>query len=1271
MHLYNIVLQNSTAVEQAIVGHFSGKKEQELIIGRNDRLEIWKADPKTGKLTSIHSENLMGKIRSLIPFRLTGGSKDYIVIGSESGAITIMEYNPEKVIFQIVQQEIYGKTGFRRLVPGQYLTCDPRGRAVMIGAVEKQKFVYILNRDSEANLTISSPLEAHKNGSICFDCVGVDVGYENPIFATLEISYTDLDRDPTYETLQNTEKYLVYYELDLGLNHVVRQWSSPVDARSNKLVAVPGDEDGPSGVLVCSEGFITYKNPGQKDHRVPIPRRVNPLEDPSRIPIIVSSVVHRMKNSFFILVQSEDGDLFKVSINYKGSIVSSVSIKYFDTIPVANSLCIFRSGFLFCGSEFGNHQFYQFENLGDETDVTEFVSTNFPNEGPYQLNEESIANFQPHTLSCLTQVSEIESISPVINSVIHNLTDEESPQIYSLCGRGAQSSLKVIRYGLEVSEMAVSELPGNAKAVWTVKKSLNEEFDSYIVISFLDATLVLQIGEEIEEVLESGFLTDSPTLCVQLLADNALLQVTPHALRHIFADGRVNEWKPPPNREIVAACSNTRQVAIALNRGEIVLFELDTALGILSEWNNRLSVESDVLCLGFPAVKEGRLRAPVLAFGCSDQTSRVVSVDPSSCFELLSMQVLSDMPESICLSELYETISGQQATSSSLFNFVGLRNGIMQRTRLDSTSFEMIDTRTRLLGTRPVKLFPVSIQHRQSVLSLSTRSWLNYTYQGQSRLVPMSYDMLEFGSSFSSEQCPEGIVAIAENTLRILTIDRVDTQINQASIPLSYTPRSMAINEKSKNFVIIESDHGTMSPNKWASELVSQGIVDSYEQAREAILPPIQFGYTRGGDRCWASCIRVLNPFNGETLQLIELGENEAAFSIAAVNFHSNLGSTYIAIGTATDVTLRPRTCKEAYILIYKWKQNGEELRFVHRTRVDHVPQALVQFQGKLAAGIGSSLVLYDLGKKQLLKKAQLYGLPSMITRLAVAPVSKSENGNESDEEMENGEAGYVRESTRIIVSDVQESIHYCIYSNYSQQFVVVCDDAIPRFVTSMCFLDRDTIAVADKFGTFCVLRLPEDLLAQLKRNSATGGYSNSQQLLTAIANKRSVSVNTKKKRIGANEAPYKYELLAQYYIGGGDIITSMQSVSWQYGGNETGKKPVLVYTTMLGQVGAMVPLTNLQADVEFFTNLEMHMRFEQENTKNLMTSVGNDHMLYRSRISPVKNVIDGTLCEKFSSIPDDGADGTTLKSRIADSLDFSIEEIVKKLEDTRAMNVF
>lgn len=218
-----------------------------------------------------------------------------------------------------MHQETYGKSGARRIVPGQYLATDPKGRSVMIGAMEKAKLVYILNRDAAANLTISSPLEAHKNNAIIHHIVGLDVGFENPTFAALEVDYSESDQDPTGEAFNNAEKVrpqfkymlhaltvasqmLTYYELDLGLNHVVRKWSEPTDPRANLLVQVPGGQlatsdryDGPSGVLVCCEDHIIYRHMDSPQHRIPIPRRKHPLEDPERGLLITAAVMHKMK----------------------------------------------------------------------------------------------------------------------------------------------------------------------------------------------------------------------------------------------------------------------------------------------------------------------------------------------------------------------------------------------------------------------------------------------------------------------------------------------------------------------------------------------------------------------------------------------------------------------------------------------------------------------------------------------------------------------------------------------------------------------------------------------------------------------------------------------------------------------------------------------------------------------------------------------------------------------------------------------------------------
>jgi splicing factor 3B subunit 3 len=75
MHLYNLTLQPPTAATQAIVGNFSGARQQEIIVSHGTRLELLRPDVQTGKLNSILATDVFGSIRSLTTFRLTGGTK--------------------------------------------------------------------------------------------------------------------------------------------------------------------------------------------------------------------------------------------------------------------------------------------------------------------------------------------------------------------------------------------------------------------------------------------------------------------------------------------------------------------------------------------------------------------------------------------------------------------------------------------------------------------------------------------------------------------------------------------------------------------------------------------------------------------------------------------------------------------------------------------------------------------------------------------------------------------------------------------------------------------------------------------------------------------------------------------------------------------------------------------------------------------------------------------------------------------------------------------
>lgn len=55
-----------------------------------------------------------------------------------------------------------------------------------------------------------------------------------------------------------------------------------------------------------------------------------------------------------------------------------------------------------------------------------------------------------------------------------------------------------------MSEQAVTQLITQPTAVWSVKRHRSDPYDAYIVVSFINSTIVLSIGETVEEVSDSG-----------------------------------------------------------------------------------------------------------------------------------------------------------------------------------------------------------------------------------------------------------------------------------------------------------------------------------------------------------------------------------------------------------------------------------------------------------------------------------------------------------------------------------------------------------------------------------------------------------------------------------------------------------------------------------------------------------------------------------------------------------------------------------------------
>lgn len=414
---------------------------------------------------------------------------------------------------------------------------------------------------------------------------------------------------------------------------------------------------------------------------------------------------------------------------------------------------------------------------------------------------------------------------------------------------------------------------------------------------------------------------------------------------------------------------------------------------------------------------------------------------------------------------------------------------------------------------------------------------------------------------------------------------------------LEHTPRNFVRHPQHPLFYVIESDYNVLAKDTQQQLLSNPELVNG----DAAELPATEFGYPRGTGH-WASCIQVIDPVaEKQVLFTLDLKNNETAVSVAVVPFESQGGENFLVVGTAKNLVISPRSHNGGAIHIYRFDNDGRSIEFIHSTAVDEPPLALLPFQSRLLAGVGTSLRIYDLGIKQLLRKSQAEVAPNMIV-------------------------GLEAQGSRIIVSDMSQGVIYVVYQYQDNLLIPFVDDSLARWTTCATMVDYETVAGGDKFGNLWLVRCPQKISEEADEE---GGGAH-------LIHERGYLQGT----------PNRLQQVIHFFPQ--DIPTSIHKTQLVAGGRD-----VILWSGLQGTLGILVPFVSRE-DVDFFQNLEMHLRSEDAPL------AGRDHLMYRSYYVPVKGVIDGDLCERFSLLPADK------KTSIAGELDRTVREVERKIADMR-----
>ena len=607
-------------------------------------------------------------------------------------------------------------------------------------------------------------------------------------------------------------------------------------------------------------------------------------------------------------MQSELGDLYKVTLAWGAAGVTDVRVSVFDTLFPASALCITRNGLLYAAAEAGDHALFQFRGVGDGADDAAAGAVFDPSLGDDGPGAAKVAPaFRPAPLRNLAPLDRPESLggATALEVLAAAGGAQDDARLAVACGRGARSSLRLLRRGVGVAEVAASSCRP-ARGPWTLRGGAQDAYDRHIVVSFTNATLVLRVGDAVEEVGDSGFLASEATLAAALLADGALVQAHAAGVRRVGPAGAAGAAAPSRaaagRRARRGGAANERQVAVALGGGDVVYFELD-ASGALAELGAKGLGAAAALDLG--PVPPGRARFPSWPRAAPTGRLRLLSLAPD---DLLAQVALVDLGAPRARARVRGPRRRRPGARA------GLGNGVLRRVRVDARTGALGDARARFLGGRAVRLARVTHGGRAACVALAGRAWLGAPRGAAAAAAgdgaaaagaalawaPLAYDALEHAAPFASPRCAEGVVAVAGASLRIFVCDAATQgEFTQAVVPLRYTPRRLCALPPAgaaPRVLVVEADQHRYNEAERralaaARRVARDGDMDTGDDDDDAA--------DDAGRAARAGQVGLVRARRRRRerrhAQLLELGESEAALSCCCVRFAGRGNEAFVA----------------------------------------------------------------------------------------------------------------------------------------------------------------------------------------------------------------------------------------------------------------------------------------------------------------------------------------------------------------------------------------
>ncbi|XP_038978806.1 DNA damage-binding protein 1a [Phoenix dactylifera] len=599
------------------------------------------------------------------------------------------------------------------------------------------------------------------------------------------------------------------------------------------------------------------------------------------------------------LLSDNAGLLHLLVITHERERVTGLKIEHLGETSVASTISYLDNAVVYVGSSYGDSQLIKL-------------------------------NLQPDAKGSYVEVLErYVNLGPIVDFCVVDLERQGQGQVVTCSGAYKDGSLRIVRNGIGINEQASVELQG-IKGLWSLRSSTNDQYDTFLVVSFISETriLAMNMDDELEETEIEGFYAQAQTLFCYNAMHDQLVQVTANSVRLVSSTSRelLDQWNAPSGFSVNVATANASQVLLATGGGHLVYIEIGNDKLVETK---HIQLDYEISCLDINPIGKNSHYSSLAAVGMwTDISVRIFSL-PS--LELLTKENLGGeiIPRSVLLCT-FEGVSYLLCAlgDGHLFNFL-----------LNTSTGELSNRKKVSLGTQPITLRTFSSKDTTHVFAASDRPTV--IYSSNKKLLYSNVNLKEVSHicPFNSAAFPDSLAIAKEGELSIGAIDDIQ-KLHIRTIPLGEHARRICHQEQSRTFAICSL----------------KNCQTSTEEAE------MHF-------------VRLLDDQSFEFISTYPLDTYEYGCSIISCSF-SDDNNVYYCVGTAY-VLPEENEPSKGRILVFVVEDG--KLQLIAEKETKGAVYSLNAFNGKMLAAINQKIQLYkwmlrDDGSRELQSECGHHG---------------------------------------------------------------------------------------------------------------------------------------------------------------------------------------------------------------------------------------------------------------------------------------------------------